>query len=76
MLKLDLTFNNGKPKDWRFVLDLVTFRTGLGYNNNNNNNNNNRRFYCLSDRGLYRPFFTGSLVPKYCSAMIKSKRRI
>ena len=31
MLKLDLTFNNGKPKDWHFVLDLVTFRTGLGY---------------------------------------------
>ena len=28
--------------------------------NNNNNNNNNRRFYSLSDRGLYRPLFTGT----------------
>ena len=29
--KLDLAFNNVKPKDWYFVLDLVQFRTGLGY---------------------------------------------
>ena len=27
----DLAFNNVKPKDWYFVLDLVRFRTGLGY---------------------------------------------
>ena len=31
MIKLDLAFNNVKPKDWYFVLDLVRFRTGLGY---------------------------------------------
>ena len=29
-IKLDLAFNNVKPKDWYFVLDLVQFRTGLG----------------------------------------------
>ena len=29
--KLDLAFNNVKPKDWYFVLDLVRFRTGLSY---------------------------------------------
>ena len=28
---LDLAFNNVKPKDWYFVLDLVRFRTELGY---------------------------------------------
>ena len=28
---LDLAFNNVKLKDWYFVLDLVQFRTGLGY---------------------------------------------
>ena len=26
-----MVFNNVKPKDWYFVLDLVQFRTGLGY---------------------------------------------
>ena len=26
--KLDLAFNNVKPKDWFFFLDLVQFRTG------------------------------------------------
>ena len=30
-VRLDLAFNNVKPKDWYFVLDLVLFRTGLGY---------------------------------------------
>ena len=30
ILKLDLAFNNVKPKDWYFVLDLVRFRTGIG----------------------------------------------
>ena len=29
-MELDLTFNNVKPKDWYFVLDLVQFRTILG----------------------------------------------
>ena len=29
--ELDLAFNNVKPKDWNFVLDLVRFRKGLGY---------------------------------------------
>ena len=29
-IKLDLAFNNVKPKDWYFVFDLVRFRTGLG----------------------------------------------
>ena len=29
--QLDLAFNNVKPMDWYFVLDLVRFRTGLGY---------------------------------------------
>ena len=28
--KLDLAFNNVKPKDWYFVLDYVRFRTELG----------------------------------------------
>ena len=28
--KLDLAFNNVKPKDWYFVLDLVQFRIELG----------------------------------------------
>ena len=28
--KLDLAFNNVKPKDWYFVFDLVQLRTGLG----------------------------------------------
>ena len=28
--KLDLAFNNLKPKDWYFVLDYVRFRTELG----------------------------------------------
>ena len=28
--KLDLAFNNVKPKDWYFVLDEVRFRTELG----------------------------------------------
>ena len=27
--KLDLAFNNVKPKDWYFVFDLVQLRTGL-----------------------------------------------
>ena len=31
MFELDLAFNYVKPKDWYFVLDLVQFRTGLGY---------------------------------------------
>ena len=30
-LKLDLAFNNIKPKDWYFVLHWVRFRTGFGY---------------------------------------------
>ena len=30
MNKLDLAFNNVKPKDWYFVLDKVQFRTDLG----------------------------------------------
>ena len=30
-IKLDLAFNNVKPKDWYFVFDLVRFRTGLGH---------------------------------------------
>ena len=29
--ELDLAFNNVKPNDWYFVIDLVQFRTGLGY---------------------------------------------
>ena len=28
--ELDLTFNNVKPKDWYFVIDLVQFRIELG----------------------------------------------
>ena len=28
-LKLDLAFNNVKPKDWYFVLDSIQFRTEL-----------------------------------------------
>ena len=28
--KLDLAFNNVKPNDWYFVLDLVRVRTELG----------------------------------------------
>ena len=31
MMELDLAFNNVKPKNWYFVLDLVCIRTGLGY---------------------------------------------
>ena len=31
LLKLDLAFNNVKPKDWYFVLYKVQFRTALGY---------------------------------------------
>ena len=30
-IQLDLAFNNVKPKDWYLVLDLVRFRTELGY---------------------------------------------
>ena len=29
-LKLDLAFNNVKPKDWYFILDKVHFMTELG----------------------------------------------
>ena len=30
-VRLDLAFNNVKPNDWYFVLDLVRVRTELGY---------------------------------------------